>query len=144
MEAKYLAFKMDEDLFLLKIDNVNSIIQKNSSDIRLIPEAPQYVEGISSLREKALLIINGQKLFNKKSEKKDEYVVIVLKNGDSILGLVVDQVVAVIQIEEDKIQTKNSFIYSSSMVDGVYLENEKDELYLVLNPENLLKLKIEN
>ncbi len=141
MEAKYLAFKMDEDLFLIKIDNVNSIIQKSLDDIRIIPEAPQYVEGISSLRERALLIINGQKLFNKKHFIKEEYVVIVLKNENSILGLIVDQVVAVIQIDEDKIQTKNSFIYASSMTDGVYLD--KDQLYLVLNPEKLLKLKID-
>jgi len=141
METKYLAFKMDEDLFLIKIENVNSIIQKNLDDIRVIPEAPQYVEGISSLREQALLIINGQKLFNKKAFIKEEYVIIVLKNEKSILGLIVDQVVAVMQIDEDKIQTKNSFVYSSSMTDGVYLD--KDQLYLVLNPEKLLNLKID-
>jgi len=142
MEKKYLAFKIDQDLFLITIDNVHSIIQKKNEEIRTIAGAPHFVEGISSLREIALLIINGPKLFNKKHLIKEEYITIVLKNNEKILGIIVDEVNAVIQIEENKIQTKNSFIYSSSMINGIYLQ--EDNIYLVLNPEKFLNLKVEN
>jgi len=142
MEKKYLAFKIDQDLFLITIDNVHSIIQRKDDEIRQIAEAPKFVEGISSLRETALLIINGPKLFNKKHMLKEEYVVVVLKDDKKILGLIVDEVVAVIQLDEDKIQTKNSFLYSSSIAIGVYLDGEN--IYLVLNPEKFFNLKTEN
>jgi len=141
MESKYLAFKLGDDLFMLTINNVHSIIQKENKEIRPIPNSPDYIAGITSLREKALLIINGQLLFNKPFEQKEEYVIIVLKDETSNIGLIVDQVIAVMQIDEDKIQTKNSFIYSSSITQGVYLD--KENMYLVLDPEKVLQLKVE-
>jgi len=142
MEKKYLAFKIDQDLFLITIDNVYSIIQKKIEEIRSIAEAPSFVEGISSLRETALLIVNGPKLFNKKHLIKEEYIIVVLKDAEKTLGLIVDEVIVVMQVEENKIQTKNSFVYSSSMVNGVYLD--KENIYLMLNPEKFFNLKTEN
>lgn len=141
-ENKFLLFRVDEDKYLIDIQKVHSLIQKEIEDIREIPNAPNFVAGMSSLRDKAILVIDARKMFGKKTFLTEKYTIVMLKKNDNTdCGIIVDEVSSVMQIEDSDIQSKDSSLLSTSMSDGVVLLN--NEIYLLIDPSKIINDNIE-
>lgn len=99
---KYLLFEVDEE-YALELDTVLEIIEL--CDITRVPEAPDYVSGIINLRGNVVPVIDVRKRFRKPyREGVVARCIIICNVADNRLGLVVDNVIDLIEIEPEKLQ----------------------------------------
>lgn len=100
--AKYLTFISDGLHFGVHTDNVVEII--NNHTIRSFPMVPDYVRGIINLRGQVIPVIDMRLRVGKPyQEITPETCIIVLDVETDIIGIVVDQVAHVMDIDEEQI-----------------------------------------
>jgi len=118
---------LDKSREILEIDNVT-----------LVPDSPDYIEGIIKLREEIIPIVDLGKKINLKTKKDKNKVIIVSLQG-VIVGLLVDQISEIVKI--DKINKANSLKVSQKLdkefIKGILTLNEK--LVIVIDMEKLFE-----
>jgi len=102
-----VTFQLGEELYGINIMDVKEIVRVQ--EVRAIPNAPTYVEGIFNLRSEIIPIINLHKRFHlKKSAEAEEDELVsafIILNIDGMkLGIIIDKVSRVVTIEKDNIQ----------------------------------------
>ena len=99
---KYLTFLSDGLVFGVKVDYVTEIITNHS--ITMLPMLPNFIKGIINLRGQIIPIIDIRLRMNKLEEINNETSCIIVLNIDSVsIGILVDMVSQVIDVNEDKI-----------------------------------------
>ena len=98
---QYVVFTIDGEEFGLNIENISSI--ERMLDIFKIPNAPDYIEGLSNLRGRVLTIFNLRKRFNLPCPEFDENTKIIIANtSSSEIGVIVDGVREIIKVEDNE------------------------------------------
>ncbi len=132
---RMVSFLVSQKEYAIDIRFINEIIY--SKAVSPLPGASDYIEGIIDLRGKVIPLINLKKRlkFSLTEQTPSEHVLIVDVSGRKY-GLIVDQVLQVITIEEHEIQITEKF-----MERGVpYLHGVcrfRDRLILLLDLEHL-------
>lgn len=132
---KYLTFLSDGLLFGIDTNNIMEIIT-NLTPIKL-PMVPNFVKGIVNLRGQIVPIIDIRLRMGKNEIEYDDKSCIIVLNMDNIdMGIIVDSVQQVLDIEEEKIS--NMLNRSEELVSGmISLANE--EVILILDCETIIK-----
>ena len=110
-------FKLAEEHFAVDTDKILSI--NDMMPITKVPKAPNYIKGLINLRGSIKSLVDINLLLNINSHK-DQNNIIILKVDEEELGITVDEVEEVINIEEQKIQkleTHNSESYIKGIID---------------------------
>ena len=110
-------FKLGEEHFAVDTDKILSI--NDMMPITKVPKAPNYIKGLINLRGSIKSLVDVNLLLNINSHK-DQNNIIILKVDEEELGITVDEVEEVINIEEQKIQkleTHNSESYIKGIID---------------------------
>ena len=110
-------FKLGEEYFAVDTDKILSI--NDMMPITKVPKAPNYIKGLINLRGSIKSLVDINLLLNIHSSKEQDNI-IILKVDDEELGITVDEVEEVIEIEEQKIQkleTHNSGAYIKGIID---------------------------
>ncbi len=110
-------FKLGEEHFAVDTDKILSI--NDMMPITKVPKAPNYIKGLINLRGSIKSLVDINLLLNINSHK-DQNNIIILKVDEEELGITVDEVEEVINIEEQKIQkleTHNSESYIKGIID---------------------------
>lgn len=137
---QYLSFNVGTELFLINIEQVNSIIKKESKDVVPLPEAPKFFLGLSQLREKTIGILSAAILFDKEFTQKEELDVVIVKTqSDELYGVVVDAINGVINVEPSELQTNDMMSKLNQYVLNVY--RDENGLYLVIDANRLVEIK---
>jgi len=134
---KYLTFSVDKEVFGLDIRNVDDII--GIQDITLVPEQPEYIKGVINLRGKIIPTMDVRARFKKEAREYDDRTCIVVLNMQSTsVGVIVDRVVEVIDIDEEQIAEPPRFTddYQSHYISGIGKINE--EIAMLLDCNKLL------
>ena len=112
LAGKYLTFKLDEEVYGLEILKVQEII--GLMNITSVPRTPEFVRGVINLRGKVIPVIDLRQKFS--MEKIDDtertciIVVQVSRNGSGVtMGLIVDEVSEVLDVEAGQIEPAPSF-----------------------------------
>ncbi|WP_303869086.1 chemotaxis protein CheW [Acetobacterium wieringae] len=101
-EGKYLTFTLDAEAYGLEITYVTEII--GIQKITEVPELPEYVKGIMSLRGQIIPVVDIRLRFGKPARNYDERTcVIVVEIADITVGLIVDGVAEVVAIPAEEI-----------------------------------------
>ncbi|PTX14786.1 chemotaxis protein CheW [Halanaerobium congolense] len=131
---EYLIFKIKDQKFAIDLDKSREILEIDN--VTLVPDSPDYIEGIIKLREEIIPIVDLGKKINFKS-KKDKNKVIIVSIQGVIVGLLVDQISEIVKI--DKINKANSLKVSQKLdkefIKGILTLNEK--LVIVINTGKL-------
>jgi purine-binding chemotaxis protein CheW len=120
-------------------------------DVRGIPNAPTYVEGIFHLRTEIIPIINLHKRFHLKKvavSEEDELLsgFIILDIDGMKLGVIIDKVSRVVTIEKEEIQPPPQMV---SGIGAEYIQGvvRQEQGYLIIldirdlfNPKELQKI----
>ena len=147
-----VTFQLGEELYGVDIMDVKEIVK--IQNVRSIPNAPYYVEGIFNLRSEIIPIINLHKRFRlKKIEIKDEDMTDEFEGGFIILnidglkiGIIIDRVARVISVNRDEIKPPPQMLsgIGTEYIHGVV---RQDNGYLIIldirslfNPKELRKL----
>ena len=144
-----VTFQLGEELYGIDIMDVKEIVRVQ--DVRSIPNAPTYVEGIFHLRSEIIPIINLHKRFHLKKlpvSEEDELLsgFVILDIDGMKLGVIIDKVSRVVTIEKEEIQPPPQMV---SGIGAEYIQGvvRQEHGYLIIldirdlfNPKELQKL----
>jgi len=128
----YLSFKLGEEEFALHVSKVLNILEMTR--ITEVPKAPVYMKGVINLRGMVLPVIDTRLKFGLTETVSTEKTCIVvmelkLENDKVFVGALVDEVLAVLELEENQIQSppsigskyKSEFIYGMAKHDDSFI-----------------------
>jgi purine-binding chemotaxis protein CheW len=135
-ENSYLTFSLETEIYGVSIINVSEII--GIQDITKVPGMPKFIGGIINLRGQIVPVMNLRAKFEKPEIKYNERTCIIIIEIENIyLGLIVDTVLEVVKIGEDKITPPPAITtYESNYIDGIGQYDSK--VALLLNVKKLL------
>lgn len=139
-KGKYVTFKSGNEYFGLKIQYVNEIIV--FQEITAIPESEDYIKGLINLRGKIIPVIDVRLRFKQEPfEYNDRTCIIVINVKDTVVGLIVEKIAEVVEIQEENIlpspslghadKSQNQYVYGIGKVG--------DAVKLLLDPDKLIK-----
>ncbi|MEQ8174097.1 MAG: chemotaxis protein CheW [Syntrophomonadaceae bacterium] len=138
-DMQLVTFVLGDESFGLNIMNVQEVIRMPS--ITRFPQAPDYVDGITSLRGNILPVIDTRKKFGlDEAEINESNRVIVVNSGGTIAGLNVDSVSQVLRVDNKNIEAATRLADDSkttSVTNVVKLDGGK-KLIMVLDACSLL------
>jgi purine-binding chemotaxis protein CheW len=148
-QLQLVTFQLGEELYGVDIMDVKEIVRVQ--EVRAIPNAPYYVEGIFNLRSEIIPIINLHKRFHLKKaavEDGDEFLggFIILNIEGNKLGIIIDRIARVVMVAQGSIQPPPQMIsgIGAEYINGVV---RQDSGYLIVldirrlfNPKELQKL----
>ena len=114
---QFVIFKLGEEHFAVETDKILSI--NDMMNITRVPKAPNYIKGLINLRGSIKSLVDINLLLNIESDKKQNNI-IILKVDDEEIGISVDEVEEVIDIDEQKLQkleTHNTEGYIKGVID---------------------------
>ena len=98
-QDKYVTFKSGNEFFALKIEYVNEIIV--FQEITEIPESEDFIKGLINLRGKIIPVIDVRVRFKQEPmEYNDRTCIIVINVKDMVVGLIVEKVAEVVEINQ--------------------------------------------
>jgi len=112
LAGKYMTFKLANEEYGLEILRVREII--GLMDITRVPKTQDFVRGIINLRGKVIPVIDLKLKFGMiRTEATDQTVIIVVQvqagDRDLTMGMLVDEVLEVLDIAEDQIEPPPNF-----------------------------------
>ena len=106
--GKYLTFVLAEEEYGLEILKVREII--GAMDITSVPSTPDYVKGVINLRGKVIPVIDLRLKFSMpEAERTDQTCIIVVDVDNVEMGIIVDEVSEVLDIDGDQIEDSPEF-----------------------------------
>ena len=102
-KGKFLTFMMGKEEYGIEIRFVTEIIG-GIQTITEVPEVPDYIKGIINLRGKIIPVMDINLRFNKEARQYDDRTcIIVVDINELSVGLIVDNVTEVLNINDDEI-----------------------------------------
>jgi len=112
---QFLVFKLDTEDYGIDINKITTIIEKDMIIAR-VPDTPEFVKGVINLRGEIIPVIELRKRFNLPSITDTENTrIIIIRIEDVIVGLIVDEVVEVVMLDDDDIESLANFSNDFSM-----------------------------
>jgi purine-binding chemotaxis protein CheW len=96
-------FRINDIPYAVDIRRIREIIYYRP--VTPLPEAPPFVEGVFDLRGTVIPVIDLKKKIGVGNESgEDPNHILILRMGDRLVGMIVDEVQEVFEIEEQQIQ----------------------------------------
>ena len=138
-EQQLVTFLAADEEYAIEIMNVQEIIRV--ADISRVPRAPAFIEGVVSLRNQLLPIVNLRKRFGLPSVAlNDDSRVIVVKLKGIFTGLQVDAVSEVLSVPKTAFEPPPAILSATeaSQLQGVVKLDEGKRLIMLLNIQQVL------
>ena len=144
MTYQMVTFHLGEELYGVNIMDVKEIVRLQN--VRVIPNAPYYVEGIINLRGEIIPIIDLHKRFKIQSVNRSEDIemeggFIILNIDGSKIGIIIDKVERVVTVKGEDVKDPPQMLsgIGTEYIEGVVREEEG---YLImLNTRKLFNAK---
>jgi len=156
---KYVVFKLGKETYSINIEHVMRIL--SDEKIRTVPNTSKEIKGIIHTEEDIAPVIDLRIKFDISSDKINEnpFIIICGVQKEYVVGLIVDEVIEVIEIVEEEgkdskikpinLSHANISGKSTEYIEGIYRPNRddahnddnSDELFIVLNVNKLLGLE---
>lgn len=140
-EIQVVGFYLGEDEYAIYIHKVREIYAM--TEIRKVPRAPQFVEGVINLRGTIVPIIDLRKRFDlDANESKQTAKILIVELGKHQVGMIVDNVSEVMRFYTDEIEKAPPMFSAnigSQYIQGVAKLEEK--LIILLDVEKLLSFE---
>ncbi len=107
-EGKYLSFVLNNEVYGIEILKVREII--GLMDVTNVPQTPDYMKGVINLRGKVIPVIDLRLKFSMlEEEHTQETCTIVVEVDSTSIGLIVDSVSEVMEINRNEIEDAPQF-----------------------------------
>jgi len=122
LAGKFMTFKLSKEEYALEILKVREII--GLMDITRVPKSSEFISGVINLRGKVIPVIDLRLKFGMdRVDATDQTVIIVVqyasRGQDLTMGILVDEVVEVIDIQASQIEPPPNF--GASAVDTEFI-----------------------
>lgn len=131
MERQLVVFELANEYYGVDIAAVESIIKMQP--ITAVPQAPEFVEGVTNLRGSVLPVMDLRKRFGLGSREQktetiqdDKRIVVVSMDGMKI-GMIVDAVSEVLRVQEEAIEPPPPMVttINSAFITGIAKVGER-------------------
>jgi purine-binding chemotaxis protein CheW len=132
-----VSFSVGSEFYGVHIEQVQEIIRM--PEITHLPQTDDYIKGIINLRGNIIPIIDMRTRFNMKESDYSELTrVIVLNMNEKLVGIVVDSVSKVLELEEGAIEATPDIVngLSKEYIEGV--GKNDDSMIIILNADKVL------
>ncbi len=112
LAGKYMTFKLSSEEYGVAILKVRELI--GLMEITPVPQAPAFVRGVINLRGKVIPVVDLRLKFGMSATKPTDQTVIIVvqlqaESGSLIMGVLVDEVLEVLEIPATHIEPPPSF-----------------------------------
>jgi len=137
-EEQLVSFLLDKEEYAIGIMKVKEIIR--TPQIVKVPNCEAYIEGVVSIRNNLLPIINLRTYFGMRHLDINDYTrILVVDMGNFTAGLMVDKVLEVLRVPTSIIQPPPRFsTQSGEQLKGVAKLNDGKRMILMLEPSKLV------
>jgi len=137
-EEQLVSFLLDKEEYAIGIMQVKEIIR--APQIVKVPNCEAYVEGVVSIRNNLLPIINLRTYFGMEHiDINDHTRILVVDMGNFTAGIMVDKISEVLRVPADVIQPAPRFsVQSGEQLRGVAKLNNGKRMILILEPSKLV------
>jgi len=141
-QVQVVAFKLRREEYGFNILNVKEI--KGLTDITRVPFASDFIKGVINLRGSVLPVIDLKKRLGLQDmEYTDDTRIVVVREDDLEVGMIVDAVTGVITLNGEHIDAAKSVDNENSrFITGVG-KVEEERLIILLNLEAIIGLQDE-
>ena len=142
-QFQLVTFQLGEELYGVNIMDVKEIVRLQN--VRVIPNAPYYVEGIINLRGEIIPIIDLHKRFRIQAMSRDsvdfEGGFIILNIDNSKIGIIIDKVARVVTVKAEDLKDPPQMLsgIGSEYIEGVI--REETGYLIMLNIRKLFNAK---
>jgi purine-binding chemotaxis protein CheW len=143
-QLQMVTFQLAQEFYGINILDVKEIVRVQ--DVRAIPNAPSYVEGIFNLRREIIPVLNLHKRFSlrKSVESHEDELLsgfVIIEVDGMKLGIIIDRVSRVVTININEIQAPPQMIsgIGAEYIQGVVRQG--DQYLIILNIRNLFNPK---
>ena len=142
-QFQLVTFQLGEELYGANIMDVKEIVRLQN--VRVIPNAPYYVEGIINLRGEIIPIIDLHKRFRIQALPRDavdfEGGFIILNIDNSKIGIIIDKVARVVTVKAEDVKDPPQMLsgIGSEYIEGVI--REETGYLIMLNIRKLFNAK---
>lgn len=139
-EAKqFIVFRLGKEEYGIDIQKVTTIERMMS--IARVPKTPATIKGVTNLRGEIIPIMSLRTRFGlPEIETTEDTRIIIIKIEDISVGIIVDSVAEVLQLQEDSIESVSNFNTDLSMDYIMGVGKVDNRIVTLLNLERLLKL----
>lgn len=130
-----VVFKISDELFAVETSKVQSIT--DMAEVTKVPKAPEHIRGLINLRGSIIPLLDINLLLNIPKSSKVQSNIIILNVDDEQVGISVDEVEEVLEIDEKLIQRLENEKYQS-YVKGIV--NFDDKLVTLVDISKILKI----
>lgn len=138
--GQFMTFQVGKEFYGISISYVNEIIMMQP--ITSVPEVKDYIKGLINLRGKIIPVIDVRTRFKMEPlEYTDRTCIIVINVKSTVIGLIVEKIAEVDNIQDDDIvpppslgrkeSEQNKYVYG--------LARTGDTVKLLIDPEKLIK-----
>jgi purine-binding chemotaxis protein CheW len=136
-EGKFLTFVLGDEIYGIEILKVREII--GLMDITTVPQTPGYMKGVINLRGKVIPVIGLRlKFLMSEEEHTQETCVIVVEVNSTSIGIIVDSVSEVLEIQSGDIEGTPSFGEGIDTDFIMGLGKVKEKIVILLDIEAVL------
>ena len=139
-----VTFHLGEELYGVNIMDVKEIVRLQN--VRVIPNAPYYVEGIINLRGEIIPIIDLHKRFKIQASNRSEDIemeggFIILNIDGSKIGIIIDKVERVVTVKGEDVKEPPQMLsgIGTEYIEGVV--REETGYLIMLNTRKLFNAK---
>ena len=142
-QFQLVTFQLGEELYGVNIMDVKEIVRLQN--VRVIPNAPYYVEGIINLRGEIIPIIDLHKRFRIQAMSRDAVDIeggfIILNIDNSKIGIIIDKVARVVTVKAEDVKDPPQMLsgIGSEYIEGVI--REETGYLIMLNIRKLFNAK---
>ncbi|MGM0437825.1 MAG: chemotaxis protein CheW [Bacillota bacterium] len=137
---QYVVFVIEEQDFGVDITQAKEII--NQTELTSIPNAPNFVEGVTNLRGEIVPIINLDKRLgiNNHDQEKEESKIIIVEFENTLVGMEVEDVEGIIRLSTDDIgkAPKITQGVNQEYISGVGKLEDENKLLILLDLNKIL------
>jgi purine-binding chemotaxis protein CheW len=133
-----VVFKLGEEEYAIDTSKVQVI--NKMMDITTVPKAPAYIRGLINLRGSIVTVVDPYIKLGIDSKDKTCENIIILETEDEVIGILVDKVTEVIEIDTEELKN----ISSSKEDDRDYIKgtiNLKGNIITLIDVDVLLDTK---
>lgn len=128
-----VVFRLGDEQFAVETSKVQSI--NDIMEVTRVPKSPDYIKGLINLRGNVISLLDINLLLDVKKSEQDQENMIILEMDDELVGITVDQVDEVLDVEEGMLE-KIEDVKRNKYVKGVI--NFKDRIVTLIDIDKLI------
>lgn len=141
-EEQAIVFNIGKEEYAFSVNDVKEIIRM--PELIKVPNTPDHVEGVFSIRNELIAVVNLGTMLNVTNKQADENSrVIIVDNGTVKFGVIVDKVSQVIRLQKEslKISRHGKDASNKDYIKGFLEFDQGRRLIILLNACNLISIE---